>query len=69
MDKAWLVTKETMVLRWWGVETNTWFIDRVDNVVNFLPSNLGYASTELKFIFNGKQILGVYGCMPTSEPK
>ena len=31
MDKAGLVSKETVVLRQWGVETNAWFINRVDN--------------------------------------
>ena len=26
-----LISKETVVLRHWGVETNVWFINRVDN--------------------------------------
>ena len=30
MDRG-LVSKETAVLRRWGVETNVWFINRVDN--------------------------------------
>ena len=31
MDKAGLGSKETAVLRRWGVETNVCFINRVDN--------------------------------------
>ena len=26
IDKAWLIYKEAVVLRRWGVETNVWFI-------------------------------------------
>ena len=29
----WLVSKETVVLRRWGVEKNVWFINRVDEVI------------------------------------